>query len=78
MSRLLAGVMSKCYTQLWTDLDLANVTFVYGDADEQVGRLTDDEIGFLEAGGAQVLRAAGGHVDAIFAQTGPALATALE
>lgn len=78
MSRLLAGVMANRYTQLWTDLDLANVIFVYGDADEQVGRLTDDEIRFLEAGGATVLRGSGGHVDAIFAQTGPALAIALE
>ena len=77
MSRILAALMSKRYTELWADLDLSNVTFVYGDADEQVGRLTDDEIAFLEAGGATVLSAAGGHVDAIFAQTGPALETAL-
>lgn len=78
MSRLLAALMANRYTQLWTDLDLSNVTFAYGDADEQVGSLTDDEIRFLESGGARVLPAAGGHVDAIFAQTGPALAIALE
>lgn len=77
MSRILAGLMSRRYTELWAGLDLSNVTFVYGDADEQVGRLTDEEIAFLHASGATVLSATGGHVDAIFAQTGPALEAAL-
>ena len=39
--------------------------------------LTEAEIAFLEAGGATVISDPGDHVDAIFAQTGPALEAVL-
>lgn len=77
MARLLGGLASENYTELLATVDLSNLTFVYADADEQVGRLTDIEIAFLETAGAKVISNPGGHVDAIFDQTGPALAAAL-
>jgi hypothetical protein len=77
MSRVFAGASSKHYSSLLTDVDLSNVTYVYAEVDDQVGRLTETEIAFLEAGGATVIADPGGHVDAIFAQTGPALAAVL-
>ena len=77
MARLVAGFDFNRYTELLADIDLSNVTYGYGDMDEYVGRLTENEIAFLEAAGAQVVSDPGGHVDAIFALTGPALARAL-
>ena len=77
MARLVAGFDFNRYTQLLADVDLSNVTYGYGEMDEYVGGLTEDEIAFLDAAGAVVLSDPGGHVDAIFALTGPALASAL-
>jgi hypothetical protein len=45
---------------------MSTVTYVYAEVDDQVGRLTETEIAFLEAGGATVISDPGGHVDAIF------------
>ncbi len=77
MARLIAGFDFKRYTELLADVDLSNVTFGYAETDEYVGRLTGKEVAFLDAAGATVVSDPGGHVDAIFALTGPALATAL-
>ncbi len=77
MARLIAGFDFNRYTDLLADVDLSNVTYGYGETDDQVGRLTKKEIAFLEDAGAEVVSDPGGHVDAIFALTGPALDNAL-
>lgn len=77
MARLIAGFTFKRYTELLADVDLSNVTYGYGETDEYVGRLTENEVAFLDAAGAEVVSDPGGHVDAAFALTGPALAGAL-
>ena len=42
--------------------DLSRVLYVYGSEDMIVGRLTDDEVGFLTSSGSRVLPVDGGHV----------------
>ena len=77
MARLIAGFDFNRYTELLADVDLSNVTYGYAETDENVGRLTEKEVAFLNAAGATAVSDPGGHVDAIFVLTGPALATAL-
>ena len=61
MARLAAGLGHKRYSQLLADVDLSNVVYVYGTDDEQVGRLSDAELAFLEGRGATVIEYEGGH-----------------
>ena len=61
MARLAAGLGHKRYSQLLADIDLSNVVYVYGDTDEQVGRLSDAEVAFLESRSATVIEYQGGH-----------------
>ena len=61
MARLAAGLGHKRYSQLLADVDMSNVVYVYGDADEQVGRLSDAEVAFLEGRSASVIAYEGGH-----------------
>ena len=65
MARLAAGLGHKRYTELLATTDLSNVTYTYGETDEQVGRLTDAEVAFLNDHGASVLVSTGGHGEAI-------------
>ncbi len=58
-----AGYVGCCMALAETDL--SNVTYIYSETDEQVGRLTDTEISFLLAQGARVVSDPGGHEDAI-------------
>ncbi len=61
MARLAAGLGHKRYSQLLADIDMANVVYVYGDIDEQVGRLSEAEVAFLEGRSATVIEYQGGH-----------------
>lgn len=61
MARLAAGLGHKRYTELLADVDLSNVVYVYGDVDEQVGRLSEAEVAFLESQSATVIEYEGGH-----------------
>ena len=61
MARLAAGLGHKRYSHLLADVDMSNVVYVYGDADEQVGRLSDAEVAFLEGRSATVIAYEGGH-----------------
>ena len=61
MARLAAGLGHKRYTELLADVDLSNVVYVYGDVDEQVGRLSEAEVAFLESRSATVIEYEGGH-----------------
>lgn len=49
------------YTKRLADTDLRQVIYVYGTQDNLVGRLTDDEVGFLKSRGATVIALQGGH-----------------
>ena len=64
MARLAAGLGYNRYTNKLSSIgDLSKITYVYGDRDEQVGPLSDQEIQFLTAKGANVLLSEGGNHD---------------
>lgn len=67
MSRLAAGLGNNRYVTEFTNInDLSKITYVAGDRDEQVGKLTTEEIQFLNNKGATVNIIAGAnHSDAI-------------
>lgn len=69
MMRLAAGLGYHRYSQLLSDLDLSNVTFIASTQDEQVGRLTDQEIAFLTGHGAEVISVDADHETAILTPT---------
>ena len=50
------------YTERLAGTDLSRVLYVYGLEDMIVGRLTEDEVGFLTSRGSRVLAVQGGHV----------------
>ena len=49
------------YTRLLARTDLSKVVYAYGTMDRAVGRLTADEVAFLESRGAEVIAVTGGH-----------------
>ena len=62
MERRIAGATGHDrYTERLADTDLQRVIYVYGTLDDAVGRLTDDEVGFLKSRGATVIPIEGGH-----------------
>lgn len=61
MARLAAGLGHHRYSERLAAIDMANVVYVYGDLDEQVGRLSEAEVAFLNERGADVIRYDGGH-----------------
>lgn len=65
MSKLAAGLGQNRYTELFNDLDLSNITYVYGKTDQQVGKLTDSEVQFLQSKGANIIAGSGDHSDTI-------------
>ena len=54
------------YTERLADTDLRKVIYVYGTLDDAVGRLSDDEVSFLESRGATVIALQGGHHTSMF------------
>ena len=50
-SILAAGLGYKRFTELLKDKDLSKVDYFYGTKDDQVGRLSEDEISFLKSKG---------------------------
>lgn len=61
MARLAAGLGHHRYSERLAAIDMANVVYVSGDLDEQVGRLSDAEAAFLTGRDADVIRYDGGH-----------------
>lgn len=61
LAKIAAAFGHKRYTELLDNLDLSNTTYIYGQADEQVGRLSDAEVTFLTEHGADVKPTPGGH-----------------
>ena len=60
--RIMGATGHDRYTERLAGTDLSRVLYVYGSEDMIVGRLTDDEVGFLTSSGRQVLAVEGGHV----------------
>ncbi len=65
MARLAAGLGYKRFTALLEGADLSNVIYGYSHFDEQVGRLTSEEIDFLLRTGAVVIGLPTDHGGAI-------------
>ena len=61
MARLAAGLGHNRYSELLNGMDMSNVTYIYGWLDDQVGRLTDAEVAFLNEHGATVRREEADH-----------------
>jgi len=50
------------YTQQLSSVeDLSNLTYIYGATDQFVGRLTAEEVAFLESKNANVIEGSGDH-----------------
>ncbi len=66
MDRLAAGLSMNRYTQIFdTFEDLSKITYVYGKTDQAVGRLTDNEIQFLESKNVNIITGNGNHDETI-------------
>ena len=62
MQAVFQGALGKHrYTRLLAGTDLSKVIYAYGTMDQAVGRLTGEEVAFLESRGATVLAVEGGH-----------------
>ena len=60
--RIMGATGHDHYTERLAGTDLSRVLYVYGVEDMIVGRLTDDEVGFLTSRGSRILAVQGGHV----------------
>ncbi|MBQ4820749.1 hypothetical protein [Aquimarina sp. MMG016] len=62
LDKLTAGLGMQRYTQLLnTFSDLSNITYVYGETDQAVGRLTTSEIEFLQSKNVNIIVGPGDH-----------------
>ena len=59
--RIMGATGHDRYTERLAGTDLSRVLYVYGSEDMIVGRLTEDEVGFLRSRGSRVLAVQGGH-----------------
>ena len=59
--RLQSALGENRYHTLLSNVSLNNLLYVYGNRDQAVGKLSDEEINFLEGRGAQVEEFDGGH-----------------
>ncbi len=64
-SVLAAGLGYKRFTRLLQDKDLSRVDYFYGSIDDQVGRLSDEEISFLKSKGVNPIKFDKNHEGAI-------------
>ncbi len=66
LDRLAAGLAMNRYTEsLTTFEDLSNITYVYGETDQAVGRLTAIEIEFLQSKNVNIIAGPEGHDETI-------------
>ena len=65
-SRIAAATGYDRYTERLAETDLRRVVYVYGTKDIQVGRLTANEVDFLNSRGAQVIPVEGGDHGSMF------------
>lgn len=61
-ARMFAGLAMNRYTEQFNTIEsLSNITYIYGETDMAVGRLTVDEVAFLQSKNAKILSGNGGH-----------------
>lgn len=61
-ARLFAGLGMNRYTEQFNTIEsLFNLTYIYGETDEAVGSLTNEEVTFLQSKNANILSGTGGH-----------------
>lgn len=65
-TRIAAATGYDRYTERLATTDLQRVVYVYGTEDQQVGRLSEHEVGFLNSRGARVIAVEGGHHASMF------------
>ena len=65
-ARIQAATGHDRYTERLAERNLERVIYVYGTVDRHVGRLTEDEVGFLKSRGAKVIVAEGGGHGSMF------------
>jgi len=66
MYRLAAGIAKNRFTQTLNSIpSLSKITYAYGKTDDQVGKLTDSEIQFLQSKNATIIFGNGGHSNTI-------------
>ena len=66
LNRMVAAIQKYRFTEKLNQFDdLSKVTYVYGELDEVVGRLTDAEIAFLKAKNVNVIKGAGDHQETL-------------
>lgn len=66
LNKLAAGLAMNRYTQLFNNFqDLSNITYIYGETDQAVGRLTDPEVQFLESKNVNIIVGSGDHDETI-------------
>ena len=67
VKQLLKGAIGKpIYSRELLNKDLSNVTYFYAANDQNVGKLSDSEISFLESKGAKVLKTFDGHSEVLY------------
>ena len=64
--RIAGATGCDCYTTLLARRDLQRVIYVYGTSDDNVGRLTDAEVAFLDAKGSTVIAVQDGDHRSMF------------
>ena len=61
-ARMFAGLAMNRYTEQFNTIEsLSNITYIYGETDRAVGRLTVEEVAFLQGKNANILSGNGGH-----------------
>lgn len=66
LDKLTAGLGMNRYTELLNKFqDLSKITYIYGETDQFVGRLTNAEVEFLQSKNVNVIAGSGGHDDTI-------------
>lgn len=62
LNRISADFAMNRYTQLFNSIeDLSNITYIYGENDEAVGRFTTNEVQFLESKNTNIIFGPGNH-----------------
>ena len=61
-AKMFAGLVMNRYTEQFNTIEsLSNITYIYGETDMAVGRLTVEEVAFLQSKNANILSGNGGH-----------------
>ena len=67
VKQLLKGAIGKpIYSKDLVNKDLSNLTYFYAINDQNVGKLSDSEIGFLKSKGAKVFETYDGHSEVLY------------